>query len=53
MYGMELYAAVRLAVVGEGLSHHEAAQRSLLTARPLSKFKSDDEAKRGRLRTAD
>ena len=23
MYGVELYAAVRLAVVGEGLSHHE------------------------------
>ena len=24
MYGVELYAAVRLAVVDEGLSHHEA-----------------------------
>ena len=27
MYGVELYAAVRLAVVDEGLSHHEAARR--------------------------
>ena len=29
MYGVELYAAVRLAVVDEGLSHHEAARREL------------------------
>ena len=28
MYGVELYAAVRLAVVDEGLSHHEAGRRS-------------------------
>ena len=27
MYGVELYAAVRLAVVDEGLSHREAARR--------------------------
>ena len=27
MYGVELYAAVRLAVVAEGLSHHEARRR--------------------------
>ena len=27
MYGVELYAAVRLAVVEEGLSHHEAGRR--------------------------
>ena len=27
MYGVELYAAVRLAVVDESLSHHEAARR--------------------------
>ena len=27
MYGVELYAAVRLAVVEEGLSHREAARR--------------------------
>ena len=27
MYGVELYAAVRLAVVDEGLSHHEAGRR--------------------------
>ena len=26
MYGVELYAAVRLAVVDEGLSHHEAGR---------------------------
>ena len=28
MYGVELYAAVRLAVVDEGLSHHEARNLS-------------------------
>ena len=27
MYGVELYAAVRLAVVDEGLSHYEAGRR--------------------------
>ena len=27
MYGVELYAAVRLAVVAEGPSHHEAGRR--------------------------
>ena len=27
MYSVELYAAVRLAVVDEDLSHHEAARR--------------------------
>ena len=27
MYGVELYAAVRLAVVDEGLSYHEAGRR--------------------------
>ena len=27
MYSVELYAAVRLAVVEEGLSHHEAGRR--------------------------
>ena len=27
MYGVELYAAVRLAVVDEGLSHHEAGRQ--------------------------
>ena len=27
MYGVELYAAVRLAVVKKGLSHHEARWR--------------------------
>ena len=32
MYGVELYAAVRLAVVDEGLSHHEAAGGSASTA---------------------
>ena len=32
MYGVELYAAVRLAVVDEGLSHHEAGGGSASTA---------------------
>ena len=31
MYDVELYAAVRLAVVDEGLSHHEAACRYIIS----------------------
>ena len=35
MYGVELYAAVRLAVVDEGLSHHEAGRRFGIDRRTL------------------
>ena len=37
IYGVELYAAVRLAVVDEGLTHHEAAgfRDKLGNMRPL------------------
>ena len=38
MYGVELYAAVRLAVVDEGLSHHEAAQRFGTDRRAVKKM---------------
>ena len=38
MYGVELYAAVRLAVVDEGLSHREAARRFGLDRRTVKKM---------------
>ena len=40
MYGVELYAAVRLAVVGEGLSHHEAGRRFGIDRRTVKKMLS-------------
>ena len=40
MYGVELYAAVRLAVVEEGLSHHEAGQRFGIDRRTVKKMLS-------------
>ena len=40
MYGVELYAAVRLAVVDEGLSHHEAARRFGIDRRTVKKMLS-------------
>ena len=38
MYGVELYAAVRLAVVDEGLSHHEAGGRFGIDRRTVKKM---------------
>ena len=38
MYGVELYAAVRLAVVDEGLSHHEAGRRFGIDRRPPNSY---------------
>ena len=38
MYGVELYAAVRLAVVDEGLSHREAARRFGIDRRTVKKM---------------
>ena len=38
MYGVELYAAVRLAVVEEGLSHREAARRFGIDRRTVKKM---------------
>ena len=40
MYGVELYAAVRLAVVDEGLSHHEAGRRYGIDRRTVKKMLS-------------
>ena len=40
MYDMELYAAVRLAVVEEGLSHHEAGRRFGIDRRTMKKMLS-------------
>ena len=38
MYGVELYAAVRLAVVDEGLRHHEAGRRFGIDRRTVKKM---------------
>ena len=38
LYGVELYAAVRLAVVEEGLSHREAARRFGIDRRTVKKM---------------
>ena len=40
MYGVELYGAVRLAAVDEGLSHHEAARRFGIDRRTVKKMQS-------------
>ena len=40
MYGVELYAAVRLAVVGVGLSHREAGRRFGIHRRTVKKMLS-------------
>ena len=40
MYGVEFYAAVRLAVVDEGLSHHEAGRRFGIDRRTVKKMLS-------------
>ena len=40
MYGVELYAAVRLAVVDEGLSNHEAGRRFGIDRRTVKKMLS-------------
>ena len=40
MYGVELYTAVRLAVVDEGLSHHEAGRRFGIDRRTVKKMLS-------------
>ena len=40
MYGVELYAAVRLAVVDEGLSHHEVGRRFGIDRRTVKKMVS-------------
>ena len=40
MYGMELYAAVRLAVVDERQSHHEAGRRFGIDRRTVKKMLS-------------
>ena len=40
MYGVELYAAVRLAVVDEGLSHYEAGRRFGIDRRTVKKMLS-------------
>ena len=39
MYGVELYAAVRLAVVEEGLSHREAGRRFGIDRRTVKKMR--------------
>ena len=51
MYGVELYAAVRLAVVDEGLSHHEAGRRFGIDRRTVKKMLSSSSPPRYR-RTA-
>ena len=38
MYDVELYAAVRLVVVGEGLSHHEAGRRFGIDRQTVNKM---------------
>ena len=38
MYGVELYAAVRLAVFAEGLSHHQAGRRFGIDRRTVKKM---------------
>ena len=38
MYGVELYAAVRLAIVDEGLSHRKAARRFGIDRRTVKKM---------------
>ena len=38
MYGVEPYASVRLAVVAEGLSHHEARRRFGIDRRMVKKM---------------
>ena len=40
MYGVEFYAAVRLAVVDEGLSHYEAGRRFGIDRRTVKKILS-------------
>ena len=40
MYGVELYAAVRLSVVDEGLSHREAARRFGIDRRTVKRMLS-------------
>ena len=40
MYGVDLYAAVRLAVVDEGLSHREAGRRFGIDRRTVKKMLS-------------
>ena len=40
MYGVELYTAVRLAVVDEGLRHHEAGRRFGIDRRTVEKMLS-------------
>ena len=40
MYGVEFYAAVRPAVVDEGLSHHEAGRRFGIDRRTVKKMLS-------------
>ena len=40
MYGVELYAAVRLAVVDDGLSHHEVGRRFGIDRRTVKKMLS-------------
>ena len=40
MYGVELYAAVRPAVVEEGVSHHEASRRFGIDRRTVKKMLS-------------
>ena len=40
MYGVEFYAAVRLAVVDEWLSHHEAGHRFCIDRRTVKKMLS-------------
>ena len=40
MYGVEFYAVVRLAVVDEGLSHHEAGRRFGIDRRTVKKMLS-------------
>ena len=40
MYGVERYAAVRLAVLDEGLSHHEAGRRFSIDRRTVKKMLS-------------
>ena len=40
MYGVELYAGVRLAIVDEGLSHHEKGRRFGIDRRTVKKMLS-------------